>query len=82
MLVWCSRAADLASRQEPLEMAGVEQGVRRQDLERDVAAERLLLGLVDDPHAAAADLAEDAEVAEPLGNAARLGSAVRRGSYP
>ena len=59
-------------------MAGVEQGVRRQDLERDVAAERLLLGLVDDPHPAPADLAEDPEVAQPLGDAARLRARRRR----
>ena len=39
---------------------------RREHLERDVPAERLLLGLIDDTHAAASQLAEDPEVAEPL----------------
>ena len=36
----------------------------RQKLEGDPAAERELLGLVDDAHAAPADLAEDAVVAQ------------------
>ena len=36
-----------------------------QDLQGHAAAERLLLGLVDDAHAAPADLAEDAVVAQP-----------------
>ena len=37
-----------------------------QDLQRHAAAERFLLGLVDDPHAAPADLAHDPEVAQTL----------------
>ena len=37
------------------------------DLERHPALERLVLGLVDDPHAARADDAEDLVVAQPLG---------------
>ena len=45
----------------------VEHRGERQDLQRDAAAERELLGLVDDAHAAAAELAEDAEVAEHAG---------------
>ena len=36
----------------------------RQHLQGDVPAQRVLLGLVDDAHAAAADLAEDAVVAQ------------------
>ena len=35
-----------------------------QDLEGDMAAERNLLGLVNDPHAAVADLTNDAIIAE------------------
>ena len=46
------------------ELLLVEHRGERQHLQRDAAAERDLLGLVDDAHAAAAQLAEDAEVAE------------------
>jgi hypothetical protein len=49
---------------EPLQLLRVHHGSEWQHLERDAAAERDLLGLVDDAHAAAADLADDAEVAE------------------
>ena len=66
MLVWCSRAAARASRWNRSTCCAVGQGRIGQDLERDASAERLLLGLVDDAHAAPADLAEDAVVAEPL----------------
>ena len=58
----------------------LSRACERQDLEGDVAAQRFLLGLEDDPHAAPADLAEDAEVAELLGDLAGLGSAHRSGS--
>jgi hypothetical protein len=51
---------------EPAHLGRVRQGVGGQDLQRDAAAEALLLRLVDDAHAAAAHLAEDAEVAQPL----------------
>ena len=53
----------------------IEPARSRQDLERHVAAERLLLGLVDDPHAAPADLAEDQVIADLAG---RRGSAAHR----
>src|SRR2546430_12975672 len=43
-----------------LKVAGIEQCVSEQHLEGDVPAQRLLLGLVHDAHAAPADLAEDA----------------------
>ena len=39
---------------------------RVHDLERHAALERLVLGFVDDPHAAAAELAEQGVVAQPL----------------
>ena len=38
---------------------GAEPPVQGEDLERDVPAQRLLHRLVDDPHAAPADLAEN-----------------------
>ena len=49
---------------EPPLGLGVEQHVLGQHLERDVTAQRHLLGLVDDAHAPLADLAEDAKIAE------------------
>ena len=51
---------------EPEALVGRPERLRREELQRHVAAERDLLGLVDDAHAAAAQLAEDAIVAEPL----------------
>ena len=51
---------------EPADLLGGPGDARGQHLQGDVPAERLLLGLVDDAHAAAADLAEDAVVAQPL----------------
>src|SRR5713226_4210016 len=41
---------------EALQVGGVHPGMGGQDLERDVTAQRLLHGLVNDTHAAAADL--------------------------
>ena len=52
---------------EPPEPLRVEVDVV-DHLDGDVAAERLLHRLVDDAHPAAAQLAEDAELAEPLGH--------------
>ena len=49
---------------EALQLPGVERGGERQHLQGHAPAERELLGLVDDAHAAPADLADDAEVAE------------------
>jgi hypothetical protein len=57
--------------------AGVEQQVPGQDLEGDVSAQGDLLGLVDDAHAALADFAEDAKVAELL-----QGKGRRHGLWP
>ena len=51
---------------EPQHLLGVGEGRIGEDLQGHASAERLLLGLVDDAHAAAADLAEDAVVAQPL----------------
>src|SRR5262249_52169060 len=51
---------------EPPLGAGVRQNWSRQDLEGDVASQGELLGLVDDAHAAVADLANDPEVPQPL----------------
>ena len=79
MLVWCSRAAACGLAKEPLQPRGRGHPGRRQDLQRHVPAERLLLRLVDDPHAAAADLPQDAEVAQPLQRARRKG---RAGALP
>ena len=45
------------------ELLLVEHRGERQHLQRHAAAERNLLGFVDDAHAAAAEFAEDAEVA-------------------
>ena len=55
-----SRLAKEANR-EPL----VERRAGRQHLQRDSAAERFLLGLVDDPHAATPELADEPEITEP-----------------
>ena len=51
---------------EPPHLLGVEQRAGREHLQRHAPAQRFLLGLVDHAHAAAADLAEDAVVAQPL----------------
>ena len=49
-----------------------------EDLQRHPATEQVVLGLVDDRHAAAADLAEDAVVADFL-ESTRRGDVVCRG---
>ena len=64
------------------QLAGVEQGVVGQDLQGHVPAERLLLGLVDDAHAAPAYFAEDAEVAQSLQPPARGACLGRSGICP
>ena len=61
-MVQPSRGTGLAL--ESPALLGVAEHVAGQQLERDVAAERNLLGLVHDPHAPMADLAQDVEVAE------------------
>ena len=52
---------------EALETFVVQQDLARQHLDGDPASQRLLLGLEDHPHAAAADLADEPEVTQPLG---------------
>jgi hypothetical protein len=49
---------------EAAQLPGVEQGVGRQHLEGDVPAQRDQFSLVDDPHAPAADLAQDLVIPE------------------
>ena len=51
---------------EALQLPGVQRRRERQHLEGDAPAQRQLHRLVDDAHAAAADLADDAEIAERL----------------
>ena len=51
---------------ESLQMLGVERGRKRQDLQGHAASQRQLDGLVDDAHAAPADLAHDLEVAQGI----------------
>ena len=52
---------------EALKLFRVQRRRERQDFERHLAAQRDLLGFVNHAHAAAADFAEDAEVAEDAG---------------
>ena len=51
---------------EALQLLGVQQRLLGQHLDGDVPVERLLERLVDNAHAAAADLADDAEIAQPF----------------
>jgi hypothetical protein len=52
---------------EALQLARIERRCEGQHLERDAAIERDLFRFVDHAHPAAAELAEDAEVAERAG---------------
>src|SRR5262249_47661398 len=47
-----------------LQLSRIHRSGKRQDLQRHLPAERDLLRLVDDAHAAATDFAEDTEVTE------------------
>ena len=49
---------------EPGDLPLIEHRGKRKNLQRHLAIERFLVGLVDDAHAAAADLADDAVVAD------------------
>jgi hypothetical protein len=78
--VWVVQAGGgLGLDAEPLDLPGVHRGGHRQELQRHAAAQRDLLGLVDDPHAAAADLADQPEVAQLAEPGRRVG---RRGPDP
>ena len=57
---------------EPLDLPGVHRGGHRQQLQRHAAAERDLLGLVDDAHAAAAEFPQEPEIAQDPGRSPRL----------
>ena len=60
-----SGGSSLASK--PFNLPGVFKGPRGQNLERDTASQRLLLGLVDDAHAAAADFSDNAILTQVTG---------------
>ena len=62
---------------EPLQLARFEKGRLRKNLDGDTAAQRALLGFVDDSHPAAADLPFDMKVAQVLGDL----SCLRRRSF-
>ena len=64
ILVWCSRATVSASRWNRCIASSSATAPNRRTFERHAAAERGLLGLVDDAHAAPADLADDPELAQ------------------
>ena len=66
MLVWCSLAAASASRRKRSHRLGGQAQAAAEDLQGHPAVERDLPGLVDDAHAAAAQLADDLEVAQAL----------------
>ena len=51
---------------EPLPAPGVEQPLARDDLQRDLPGQRFLERLVDDPHPAAPQLADDPVLAQAL----------------
>ena len=67
MFGWFSLAALLASRRKFLSACGLSRSALRQDLEGDRAVEDGVLGLVDDAHAAAAELVEHAVAPGPRG---------------
>ena len=66
MLGWFSAATALASRAKRESALVIGGQLRRQDLERHLAIERGVLGLIDHAHPAGADLAHDSVVAECL----------------
>jgi hypothetical protein len=49
---------------EPRKLARIKRGGEREDLQGHTAAQRDLLGLVDDAHASAADLAQNVEITQ------------------
>jgi hypothetical protein len=79
MLVWWSLAAARASALETAYLLGIGQRHGREHLQRDATAQRLLLGFVDDSHAAPSDLAKDAIVPQPLQHGGSWGDAIVAG---
>ena len=62
MCGWLSAEAARASRSKRSSAGAIVGQLRRQELQRDVPAEPQVLGPVDDAHAAAAELFDDAVV--------------------
>ena len=67
---------------EPRPQLLVGEQVRRQHLDGDAAAQGFVLGLVDHAHPAAADLADEAILAEPLRERAERSAAKERSAAP
>ena len=67
---------------EPAQVFRVGPESRVHDLERHPALERLVLGLIDHPHPAAADASEDDVVAQPLGRRALVAGFARMVPMP
>ncbi len=63
-----------------LDLAGILEFPVWQDLERDATAKRLLLGFIDNSHAAAANLSHDAVLAKAVRGPGRPGRLECRGS--
>jgi hypothetical protein len=74
----CRRRARLAS--QPLERLRVVADLLREELQRDATAELDVLGLVDDAHAAAAELLQDPVVGDGLADHVVNPQARRSGS--
>ena len=66
MLAWFSADAVRASRAEPAQRLGIPRELFGDELERDEAVQPRIFGFVDDAHAAAAQLLDDAVVRERL----------------
>ncbi len=79
MLVWCSRAADRASAWNRFRWVASVRKVGCMTFERHPDLERLALGLIHDAHAAAAQLAEDAVIAQPFEVGPGMGGRTGRG---
>ena len=78
MLVWWSWAAAWASWRKRCKCLASNVAANGRHLQRHAPAQRQLDGLVDDAHAAAADLADDLEVAQRIGRQRLAGAAGQR----
>jgi hypothetical protein len=67
---WVARALEMDETRGFMKVV-VDVAPAAYDLQGDGPLRVLLLGLVDDPHAALADLPDDAVVADPLGRTRR-----------